>query len=139
MFFMFPMVSLWFLLIPLIIFFIAFRLGPLLFRGIFRELDRNGIRRRFSRSTTDMADPLGSLGYRYPTRDLESVVFNLAQRLKGRITLSDVIIETGLGVRDAENFINNMVDGVRVRMEVDEERGFVIYEFPEIIDRAESD
>jgi hypothetical protein len=130
------MVALWPLLIPIIIFFVVFRLGPLLFRGIFRELDRNDIRRRFSRSATDVADPLG---YRYPARDLESVIFQLANRLKGRITLSDVIIETGLGVKDAESFINNMVDGVRVRMEVDEERGFVIYEFPEIIERAEPD
>ena len=136
MFFMFPMVALWPLLIPLIIFFIVFRLGPWLFRGIFKELDRNDIRRRFSRPVSDQADPFG---YRMPTRDLESVIFGLARRMKGRITLSDVIIETGLGVRDAENFINNMVDGVRVCMEVDEERGFVIYEFPEIIDRSEPD
>jgi hypothetical protein len=28
-----------------------------------------------------------------------------------------------------------MVDGVRVRMEVNDEHGFVIYEFPEIIAR----
>ena len=136
MFFMFPMSALWPLLIPIAIFLIVFRLGPRLFRGIFRELDGNDIRRRFARPVMDMAGPYD---YRYSGRDLESVVFNIANRLNGRITLSDVIIETGMGVKDAEIFINNMVDGVRVRMEVDEERGFVIYEFPEIIDRSEHD
>jgi hypothetical protein len=48
--------------------------------------------------------------------------------------LSDIIIETGLEPRQAERFIEGLVDGVRVRMEVDE-KGLVYYEFPEILDR----
>ena len=68
--------------------------------------------------------------------DLESAVFSLAYRLRGRITLSDIIVETGLGMKEAEDVIGGMVDGIRVRMEVTED-GLVIYEFPEIIARFE--
>ncbi|WP_455383510.1 hypothetical protein [Salinispira pacifica] len=64
----------------------------------------------------------------------EATVFKLAYRLKGRVTVSDLVIETGLPVEEAEQLIEQMVDGSRVRMEVDE-RGMITYEFPEIIAR----
>jgi hypothetical protein len=67
---------------------------------------------------------------------VESAIFALAYRHKGRITLSDIIVETGLGIREAEQVANGMVDGIRVRMEV-RENGLVVYEFPEIIARFE--
>jgi len=66
----------------------------------------------------------------------EVTIFKLAYRLKGRITISDLVIETGLAVAEAEELIQNMVDGSRVKMEVDD-RGMVVYEFPEIIARFE--
>ena len=66
----------------------------------------------------------------------EARIFKLAYRLKGRVTVSDVVVETGLGVQDAESLIQSMVDQTHVRMEVDE-RGIVTYEFPEIIRRFE--
>jgi len=136
MFFMFPIFAFWPLLIPLIIFFIVFRLGPRIFRGLFRDLERSQGRSRFDYYPRDLS---GRQSHGYYGRDLESVVFSLAYRRKGRITVSDVIVETGLGMRDAEEFINGMVDGIRVRMEVDEDRGFVVYEFPEIIERFENE
>lgn len=68
----------------------------------------------------------------------EARIFKLAYRLKGRLTVSDVVVETGLGVADAEALVQSLVDGVRVQMEVDE-RGMVMYEFPEIIARFESE
>lgn len=61
-------------------------------------------------------------------------IYKLAYKLEGRITVSDIVIETGQGVQEAEELIQSMVDNQRVRMEVDE-NGLVVYEFPEIIDR----
>lgn len=66
----------------------------------------------------------------------EAQVFQLANRLKGRITVSDVVIETGIGVEEAEQLMQRLVDNTRVRMEV-AENGLVTYEFPEIISRYE--
>ncbi len=71
-----------------------------------------------------------------PTGRLESRVFSLAYRMGGRVTVSDVVMETGLGIRDAEALLDRMTDEVRVRMLVDDS-GLVTYEFPEIIDRIE--
>ena len=66
----------------------------------------------------------------------EARIFKLAYRLKGRLTVSDIVVETGLGVSEAEQLIESMVDNSHVRMEVDD-RGIVTYEFPEIIRRFE--
>lgn len=68
---------------------------------------------------------------------LEARVFRLAHRGKGRLTVSDVVVEMGLSVADAEELLQGMVDNVRVRMEV-RENGVVVYEFPELLDRFES-
>jgi hypothetical protein len=68
----------------------------------------------------------------------EARIFKLAYRLKGRVTVSDVVVETGLGVHEAEELMESMVDSTHVRMEVDD-RGIVTYEFPEIIRRFENE
>ena len=68
---------------------------------------------------------------------LQAKVFQLAYRLKGRITVSDIVVETGLSVQEAEKLVEGMVDNSRVRMEVND-NGLVTYEFPEIISRFES-
>jgi hypothetical protein len=120
-------------LIPLLILLFAFRVIPRLFRGIFRELGKSDDERELLQNYVRDVTPKHTL--RRQERDLESWVFNLAYRLEGRVTLSDIIIETGLNMKDAEDLANGMVDGVRVRMEVNDEHGFVIYEFPEIIAR----
>ena len=65
---------------------------------------------------------------------IESRIFKLANRLKGRITLSDIVLETGLGMKSAERVIEDMLDNLHVTMEVDDS-GMVFYEFPEIIAR----
>ncbi len=120
-------------LIPLLILLFAFRVIPRLFRGIFREFGKSNDEKELLQSYVRDVTPTYAL--RRQERDLESRVFNLAYRLEGRVTLSDIIIETGLNMKDAEDLANSMVDGVRVRMEIDDEHGFVIYEFPEIIAR----
>lgn len=70
------------------------------------------------------------------TTSQDAQVFQLANRLRGRVTISDVVIEIGIGVQEAEELMQRLVDNTRVCMEVDE-RGLVTYEFPEIITRYE--
>lgn len=75
----------------------------------------------------------------YPStklHDMESRIFKLAQGMKGRITLSDIVIATNLNMKDAEQLIDSMIDGIHITMEVND-KGRVIYEFPEIIARFE--
>ncbi len=62
---------------------------------------------------------------------LRVAVYKLAYRLKGTITVSDIVVETGLDVEEAERLIQSMVDHQRVRMEVKDD-GMIFYEFPEI-------
>ena len=68
------------------------------------------------------------------TDTIQAKIFRLALRQKGVVTVSDVVIDTGLCVSDAEKMLEEMVDGIRVKMEVTED-GMVQYEFPEIIKR----
>ena len=81
-------------------------------------------------------DILGSRYRLQDTDDAEHQIFRLADKLKGRLTVSDVVVHTGLGIHEAEEAMNQIVDGYRVKMEVDD-RGIVLYEFPEIIARHE--
>ncbi|HEC61494.1 MAG TPA: hypothetical protein ENI27_04500 [bacterium] len=67
---------------------------------------------------------------------LQVTVFRLAAGNNGRLTLSDVIVETGLDLGIAEKLMDRMVDGTHVRIEVND-RGMIFYEFPEIISRTE--
>lgn len=60
-----------------------------------------------------------------------SKVFRLAARRQGRLTLSDIVIESGLGLKEAERFMDSLVDGPQVQIEVDA-KGLINYEFPEI-------
>jgi len=62
------------------------------------------------------------------------MIYKLAFKLGGRITVSDIVIETGMEVEDAEKLIQSMVDQQRIRMEVMDD-GLVVYEFPEILAR----
>jgi hypothetical protein len=66
----------------------------------------------------------------------EAQIFKLADEMKGRITLSDIVIATNLNLREAEGVIESMVDGTHVTMEV-KDSGRVVYEFPEIIAKYE--
>jgi hypothetical protein len=66
-------------------------------------------------------------------------IFKLAYKLKGRVTLSDIVVETGMGMREAEELIESMVDNAHIRMEIDDKLGTVTYEFPEIIRRFEGE
>ena len=60
-----------------------------------------------------------------------SKVFRLATKRQGRLTLSDIVIESGLGLKEAERFMDSLVDGLHVQIEVDA-KDLINYEFPEI-------
>ena len=66
-----------------------------------------------------------------PARSLDGVLFRLARRNDGHVTLSEVVIETGLNMKDAEKYMDSIVDSVHVSMEVDDS-GRLFYVFPEI-------
>ncbi len=128
MFFFFPFVF----LIPIVVVLLAVKYGSRIFRDIFRELDNPGQWRR-ELSGRSFRKEAGRSRLRR-SEGLETRIFRLAYKLKGRITISDIVLETDLSVQEAEETANKMVDGLRVRMEIDD-RGLVVYEFPEIISR----
>lgn len=128
MFFFFPFGF----LIPILVVLMAVKFGSRVFRDFFRELDNPQHWRR-GLSGRESWREIGGSRLRRPL-GTEARIFRLAYKLKGRITISDIVLETGLSVQDAEETANKMVDGLRVCMEIDE-RGLVVYEFPEIIAR----
>ena len=71
-------------------------------------------------------------------RNLDGRIFRLAQLRGGQLTLSDVVVETGLSVKNAEQYMETLSDGTHVSLEVDES-GRMIYLFPEIIARKRID
>ena len=111
-------------LFPILIFFFVFRIGSRFFQGLGKDIEE------------EVQPPFDISRTMVPKRKFEGKIFNLAYRLKGRVTLSEVIVETGLAIKDAEKVIEGMLDEVHVRMEIDP-NGMVIYEFPEIIARLE--
>ena len=128
MFFLFPFG----ILLPLIFIFVATRIGSRIYQQYFKNREGEEIGRT---SATDLKTSLRNLRMRNPLGG-EARIFRLAYKLKGRVTVSDVVVDLGLDIRTAEETMNALIDGLRVQMEVDE-RGMVVYEFPEIIARFE--
>lgn len=65
------------------------------------------------------------------TPSFESRVFRLAARHDGRLTVSDIVIETGMGIAEVEAAMERLADNQHVRVDVTE-RGTFEYEFPEL-------
>lgn len=133
------------LLMPVLLAFALLRLGTTIFRRIQDESDderlplrgRGGVHRYAADENvaTERRPPFG-MGVQNPfgRRSLDSRVFRLAYRNGGRVTVSQVVMETGMSLEQTEAYLDHLCDGVRVRMEVSE-GGLVTYEFPELIDR----
>ena len=131
------------LLVPVLLAFALLRLGTTIFRRIQEESDddrlplrgRGGVHRYAAdeevaterRPPFNMQNPFGK-------RSLDSRVFRLAHRNGGRVTVSQVVMETGMSLEQTEAYMDQLCDGVRVRMEVSD-GGLVTYEFPELTDR----
>ena len=120
-------------ILPLVLFFLFARVAANFIRGVTR------------RSYRDLPDDIdlppevrrqNPRGLIRGNNSDEARIFKLALRLKGRLTVSDVVIETGLNLQQAEDLVESLVDSIHVRMEVDDQ-GLVTYEFPEIIRRLE--
>ncbi len=116
-----------FMFFPLIIFAVVFFFLRSRKKSFFQPFSRSGEK--------NITDHYGKP--RKEKKDPENMIFDLALRNKGRVTLSEIILETGLGMKKAEKLINSMLDDLRVRMEVDD-KGLVYYEFPEIMDKFNS-
>ncbi len=61
----------------------------------------------------------------------ETRLYRLAKQHRGRLTVSEVVINLGISVEQAERILQSMTDGLRVRMEVTDS-GAVVYDFPEL-------
>ena len=123
-----------FLLFLVAVFSLA-RLGRRFFQRFFRGVEgeerlEEGSRGRFLRWLP--AERQGTPVRKAP--DPEARVFRLAYKRKGRLTIPDAVVDLGLSIRQAEELLNSLVDGLRVRMEVTP-NGLEVYEFPEIIAR----
>lgn len=125
---------------PLFFFIIVLRVV----RSIFRSSTRRDLESRIrdSRLLSPTDDLSTITRYPAPAQPVQKTgqgeIFRLADRMKGRLTLSDIVIATNLNMHDAEQVIESMVDGVHVTMEVNDSGG-VVYEFPEIIARYEKE
>lgn len=120
----------------IILMFLLIRVAVKVLRKYFVRSDRPASHRVFPFEDDFFLS--GNEAYATPPRDgLENKIFKLAYDLKGRLTLSDVVIGTNLTMKEAEEFLNHLADGVHVRMEVEDD-GSVYYDFPEFKRRFES-
>lgn len=113
----------------IILVFMVVGLAMRVLRRFFLKSDRHGTQRTFP-FDDDLFLP-GFEGYGSSHDGLENRIFKLAYEMKGRLTLSDVVVGTNLTMKEAESSMNRMVDGSHVRMEVEDD-GTILYEFPEI-------
>jgi len=74
----------------------------------------------------------GSRVSQLPDDRIESRIYRMAKEHGGRLTVSDVVVATGLTPKESEKTLNELTDGSRVSMEVTD-RGTVVYEFLELI------
>ncbi len=131
------------LLVPALLAFAVLRLGTTIFRRIQDESeeDRRHLRgrgdgvHRYAADEGVATERRAPFGMQNPfgRRSLDSRVFRLAYRNGGRVTVSQVVMETGMSLEQTEAYLDQLCDGVRVRMEVSD-GGLVTYEFPELTD-----
>lgn len=114
--------GMFFIIVPLILVFSAIFMSGSLGKIIKRLANKNG---RYVRGKTTTPELKGQENH-------QTQIFRLAQSMGGRLSLSEVIIETGLGVREAEQILDNLVDGIHVSLEIDDS-GRVYYVFSELI------
>lgn len=133
------------LLVPVVLMYAFLRIGTTIFRRIQddeSDEDRPYLRgrgdgvHRYAADEVAAAERRAPFGMQNPfgRRSLDSRVFRLAFRNGGRVTVSQVVMETGMTLEQTEAYLDQLCDGVRVRMEVSD-GGLVTYEFPELTGR----
>lgn len=136
-FFWAPFGSILGIIFPIFFFIVVFRV----LRGIFHSSTRDiesKIRKERISPHYDGFNTVASYPPSPRKDGYEAKIFKLAQQMKGRLTLSDIVIATNLSLKEAEQIIDAIVDGVHVSIEVND-KGHVVYEFPEIIARFEDE
>lgn len=106
------------LIIPVVIFF-----GVKFMRGL-TELSNKSLRKDESKTP------------KIGAQSFQNKIMKLAFNNGGILTVSDVVLATDLSIKQAEEMLNNMVDGYRVKMEV-KDSGVIVYEFTELINKKE--
>ncbi|MGO8693550.1 MAG: hypothetical protein ACLQMF_07725 [Rectinemataceae bacterium] len=69
---------------------------------------------------------------------IQDQIIRLAYRQGGLLTVTEVVAETGLSFKKAEEALNAMVDMSRVNMRVTDS-GIIVYEFVEILAKHRDD
>ncbi len=118
----------------IILLFMVFGLAMRLLRKFFIKSDRPRTGQLFG--FDDEFFIPGQTAFESPQEGIENRIFRLAYDMKGRLTLSDVVVGTNLAMKQAEDYMNHLADGVHVKMEVDDD-GMIFYDFPEIKRRLE--
>ena len=127
-------------LLPLLIVYIAVGLfddlairRPLRFRGRPPRAGTTGKRRwLLAHSRTGIGAGTDRNGEPLEGPITQGRVFRLAKKRDGRLTVSDVVLGTGVSIKKAEKFMEDLVDGTHVTLEIEAE-GRIVYLFPEII------
>lgn len=101
---------------------------------VVRSISRRSHYDRFFQDRDDMGMDERQMQDTVSGRRRRAAIYRLADRQRGRLTVSDVVIETGDDVEEVESLLQDMVDNQHVRMEVRDD-GIVYYEFPEIMDK----
>lgn len=136
------------LLLPVVLMYAFLRIGTTIFRRIQDESEEDrprlrgrggGVHRYAADEEVEATERRAPFAMQNPfgRRSLDSRVFRLAHRNGGRVTVSQVVMETGMTLEQTEAYLDQLCDGVRVRMEVSD-GGLVTYEFPELTDRPGS-
>ena len=102
--------------------------------ALFRYALSHGRQRNWYRTWDASGRGAWGLSEEVSTARLENRIFRLAYKLGGRLTVSDLVVDTNLTSAEAERILTGLVDNSRVTIEVRDD-GLVFYEFPEIIDR----
>ena len=88
-------------------------------------------------STSNYTQKIAGFGERARSilspRHVDGAIFRLARRSGGRLTLSEVVIETGMDIKSAEKHMDALSDGTHVTVDVDG-AGRLFYLFPEIVE-----
>ena len=93
----------------------------------------SGIFVRWLRGRPSQHQEVPTKGGHRECQNCEADIFKLASKLGGHLTVSDVVIHLGYSPREAEDLLEKMTDGLRIRMEVND-NGLIVYEFAEVID-----
>ncbi len=80
----------------------------------------------------------GPRGKIFMEKQLDSTIFRLAKLRSGKISLSEVVVETGLNIKEAEQYMDSITDSEHVLLEIDGD-GRLIYVFPELKGGSDKD